>query len=73
MTIEYANAYSNERLAHARTKRHQRDAKLVYKSMRNVAQRRIRYAIGKQLINIGEHLSRRGLDARSKITHIVHI
>jgi hypothetical protein len=73
MTIEYANAYSNERLAHARMKRHQRDAALAYKPMRNVAQRPIRYAIGSQLINIGEHLSKRGLEASSKVTHIGHI
>ncbi len=57
MTIEYANAYSNERIAHAHAKRLQREAMLMHKASRDSWVRPIRTAVGTRLINIGERLS----------------
>ena len=58
MTIDYAKAYSNERMVHAHMKRRQREAVLAYKATRSVAAHPIRSAIGEQLMSIGEHLSK---------------
>ncbi len=49
MTIDYAKAYSNERIAYAQMKRRQREAVLAYKATRSAAGRPIRTAIGEQL------------------------
>ena len=57
MTIDYAKAYSNERMVHAHMKRRQREAVLAYKATRSVSAHPIRTTIGEQLMNIGQHLS----------------
>ncbi len=49
MTIDYAKAYSKERIAYAQMKRRQREAVLAYKATRSAAGRPIRTAIGEQL------------------------
>lgn len=70
MTIDYAKAYSNERITYAQMKRRQREAVLAYKATRSAAGRPIRTAIGEQLINIGEHLSK--TPSPSTVTDMAH-
>jgi hypothetical protein len=72
MTIDYAKAYSNERIAYAQMKRRQREAVLAYRATRSAAGRPIRTAIGEQLINIGEHLSKTPSPAPSAVTDMAH-
>ena len=57
MTIEYAKAYSKERITHAQRQRLQREAVLGYKTTRDPSVRPIRTAVGNRLINIGERLA----------------
>ncbi len=60
MTLEFAKAYGNERMAHAQMKRQQREAVLAHRTQRVVSgDHPIRVAIGNGLINIGEHLSKK--------------
>jgi hypothetical protein len=70
MTMDYAKAYSNEAIAYACMKRRQREAVLGYKATKNAAGRPIRTAIGEQLINIGEHLSKTPSPAPSAVTNM---
>jgi len=58
MSIEYARAYSNERLAHAEAKRYRRHAALAGRAFGQATRQPIRMAIGGLLISIGEQLSR---------------
>ncbi len=53
MTIDYAKAYSNERMVRAQMKRCQREAVLAYKATRSVSAQPIRTTIGERFINIG--------------------
>ena len=57
MTIDYAKAYSNERMVHAHMKRRQREAVIAYKAARSFSAHPIRTTIGERLMNIGHHLS----------------
>ena len=72
MTIDYAKAYSNERMVHAHMKRCQREAVLANKATRSVAAHPIRTAIGKQLLSIGEHLSNTRPPEPSAVRDIAH-
>ena len=65
MTIEYAKAYSNERIAHAQTRRRQRESVLGHRPTRNSTIHRVRAAVGNQLISIGERLSATSLPVPS--------
>lgn len=56
MTIEYAKAYSNERITHAETKRLQREA-MMHEVAGDWLGGPIRTAVGTRLINMGEQLS----------------
>jgi hypothetical protein len=58
MTTDYVNAYRNERMAHARLKRQQREAVLANKANRVApADHPIRTAAGNRLIRIGKRLA----------------
>ena len=72
MTMDYAKAYSNEAIAYASMKRRQREAVLAYRATRSAAGRPIRTAIGEQLINIGNHLSKTPSPAPSAVTDMAH-
>lgn len=72
MTIDYARAYSNERMVHAHMKRRQREAVLAYKATRGAAAHPIRSAIGEQLVNFGKHLAKTSSPAPSAVTDVAH-
>lgn len=73
MTIDYAKAYSNERMVHAQMKRRRREAVLAYKATRSVSGHPIRTTIGEQLINIGEHLSNTRPQGPSAVRDIARV
>ena len=66
MTIDYAKAYSNERMVHAHMKRQQREAVRAYKTTRSGTAHPIRTTIGERFINIGEHLS----NTHQQVAHV---
>ncbi len=58
MTTDYAEAYRIERMAHADTRRQEREAASKYRANRIAsADRPVRTAMGNQLIRMGERLS----------------
>ena len=59
MTLEYAKAYSNERLAHAQLKRQQRQAARSTGRFPESRSHQIRSAVGERLITAGEWLAGR--------------
>ena len=73
MTIDYAKAYSNERMVHANMKRRQREAVLAYKATRSGTAHPIRTTIGERFINIGEHLSNTRPQVPSTVRDIAHV
>jgi len=73
MTIDYANAYSNERLEHAHMKRRQRKADIAHKATRSVSAHPVRTTIGEQLINIGQHLSNTRPQVPSTVRDIAQV
>lgn len=72
MTIDYAKAYSAERIAYAQMKQRQREGLLAYKAARSDAGRSTRTAIGELLITIGEQLSKAPSQATSTTTDVAH-